>query len=134
MLHIFSRGDLDTGKAKFYACDGHADFDELPYDVPENSTCLVLTTGEIYQMVKGKWEFKFPLAGGCGCYIPVKGVDYFTEKEIKEIIEEAAKAVYNSLNPETLVTRAEFESAILSLRIELGLHQQESTVWGTIPS
>lgn len=45
MLHLFSRGDLDTGKLKFYACDSKADFVELPANAPAGSAVFVLETG-----------------------------------------------------------------------------------------
>lgn len=92
MLHLFSKGDLDTGKLKFYACDNKSDFKELPPLVPEGSAVLVLETGEIYKINKtGEWKVSYTLAGGEGGYIPVKGEDYFTEEEINEIIRLAAE-------------------------------------------
>ena len=64
MLHIFSRGDLDTGKAKFYACDERADFNEVPNDVPVGSSALILSSGEMYQMDATGWNLAYNLGSG----------------------------------------------------------------------
>ena len=104
MLHIFSRGDLDTGKAKFYACDGHDDFKELPPNVPAGSEVFVLTTGEIYKINEnGDWQVAYTLAGG--------DVDFsgYVSKDV-------------------------FDKTIAELRAEFGGHQEESTIWDSIPN
>ena len=106
MLHIFSRGDLDTGKAKFYACDTMDDFSEVPLSVPTGSSALVLSTGDMYQMDEaGSWSLAYNIGSGSG----------------------------SSDSPESsVVTREEFNSAIEALRAEFGAHKEESTVWSRI--
>ena len=102
MLHIFSRGDLDTGKAKFYACDGQDDFKEVPPNVPVGSEVLLLSTCEIYRMDEtNNWQVSYTLAGG--------DVDFsgYVSKEV-------------------------FDKTIAELRAEFSGHQEESTVWDTI--
>lgn len=104
MLHIFSRGDLDTGKAKFYACDGQEDFKEVPPNVPVGSEVLLLSTGEIYRMDENNnWQVSYTLAGG--------DVDFsgYVSKDV-------------------------FDQTIAELRAEFSGHQEESTVWDDIPS
>ena len=104
MLHIFSRGDLDTGKAKFYACDSHDDFKEVPPNVPAGSEVFMLTTGEVYKIDDvGNWNVAYILAGG--------DVDFsgYVSKEV-------------------------FDKTIAELRAEFSGHQEESTVWDNIPS
>lgn len=104
MLHIFSRGDLDTGKAKFYACDSKDDFKEVPPNVPAGSEVLLLATGEIYKIDESNnWQVAYIVAGG--------DVDFsgYVSKEV-------------------------FDKTIAELRAEFGGHQEESTIWNTIPN
>lgn len=102
MLNLISKGDLDTGLVKRYICDTLEDFAELPI-VAAGSTVSVITTGETYKIDKeGKWNLDSTIGGeGSGVpgtpgkdgYTPIKGVDYFTEEDKAELVEDVLEAV-----------------------------------------
>ena len=104
MINIISSGDLDFGRIKRYICDSKDDFAELPI-VAAGSTVTIISTGETYKIDEdGNWNLDSTVSGGEGAgvpgekgdkgdpgedgYSPIKGVDYWTEDDKSEIIED----------------------------------------------
>lgn len=115
MINLISSGDLDHGIVKRYLCDTKEDFAELPV-VAEGSTVSIISTGETYKInADGEWVLDSTLGGGEGGvgpagpagadgkdgYSPIKGVDYWTDADKAEVVEDllgmkAIKPVYDA--------------------------------------
>ena len=115
MINLISSGDLDHGIVKRYLCDTKEDFAELPV-VAEGSTVSIISTGETYKInADGEWMLDSTLGGGEGGvgpagpagadgkdgYSPIKGVDYWTDADKAEVVEDllgmkAIKPVYDA--------------------------------------
>ena len=114
MINLISAGDLDFYRIKRYICDSKDDFAELPV-VAEGSTVTIISTGETYKInAEGEWVLDSSISGGEGGvgpqgpagekgekgdqgvpgekgeagYSPVKGVDYWTDADKYEIVED----------------------------------------------
>lgn len=126
MINLISAGDLDFYRVKRYVCDSKDDFVELPV-VAEGSTVTIISTGETYKInAEGEWILDSSISGGEGGvgpqgpagekgekgdqgipgekgeagYSPVKGVDYWTDADKAEVVEDllgmkALKPVYD---------------------------------------
>jgi hypothetical protein len=89
MIHFISEGGL----VKRYICDSADEVVNFP-KVATGSTVQVITTGDVYTINEaGEWNLTSSLSvnGGAGApgkdgYTPIKGVDYFTEEDKKEIV------------------------------------------------
>ena len=114
MINLISSGDLDHGIVKRYLCDTKEDFAELPV-VAEGSTVSIISTGETYKInADGEWVLDSTLGGGGGegpagpvgpagadGKTPEKGVDYWTEADKAEMMEDllgmkAVKPVFDA--------------------------------------
>lgn len=90
MIHFISEGGL----VKRYICDSADEVVNFP-KVATGSTVQVITTGDVYTINEaGEWNLTSSLSvnGGAGApgkdgYTPIKGVDYFTEEDKKEIVQ-----------------------------------------------